>query len=794
MQPWGFSVKIGAMKRGPLVKCLPLLLLVMLASCNTDPKVQAKNSINSGNKFFEKAKYKEAAIMYKKALIKDPLSGEAYYRMALADLQLGALSDAVGMLRRAVELEKGNIDAHVQLANIYLYASTQDQKNGAQLVEEGAALVEKILTQDPNSYDGHRLAGQIALLKQDPKTAITELETANRSKPYQSDVVMAYYEALVRDNQEPAAEKMARDFVAKEKTFAPIYDRLYVQYMNTKRLADADAILKLKVDNNPKSANYLLQLAAHYAGTNRRPEMDAVMQRLTDEKQFPDGHLLAGDFYFLRLKETDPAKKQYEAGVAAFPKDKAAYQKRLVELYATTNNAAQANQLLAAILKENPKDSDAIEMRAALMLTSSDPAQINQAALDLQSMAAKTPSNPVLKLNYAKALLAQLALNARDPNNHDRSKLDQARLQLEDAIKLRPGFVAARELLTKVYIAKPDMPKALQAAEDLLQIDPKNLTGHLTRSAALLSMGSGAKAREELELTGKLYPDNADARYQVGVMAWQDKDYKKAEQVFAAMSHDNPRDPRGLFGITETLAAQNRMNDAIKEMDKAIASEPDRNDLILARANFYVRAQRYDEAIAAFKKMLEKDPNSADLLYRLGETYARKGDINLAAETFRKDVQAAPNNTLPLLKLGLILESTGPAEQAKAIYEQILKIDPNQAIALNNLAFRKAEEGTDLDGALAMAQKARQLAPNANALADTLGWIYIKKSQSAEAERIFKELVVKEPTNYQFHYHYGMALDQKGDKASAKRELQIALKNNPSKDDAKKIQDMLSRL
>jgi Flp pilus assembly protein TadD len=192
--------------------------------------------------------------------------------------------------------------------------------------------------------------------------------------------------------------------------------------------------------------------------------------------------------------------------------------------------------------------------------------------------------------------------------------------------------------------------------------------------------------------------------------------------------------------------------------------------------------------------MLEKQPASADLLYRLGETYLRKGDINLAAETFRKDVQAAPNNTLPLLKLGLILETTGPADQAKAIYEQILKLDPNQPIALNNLAYRKAEEGTDLDSALAMAQRARQAAPDAASMADTVGWIYIKKNQSAEAERIFKDLVIKEPANYQFHYHYGMALSQKGDKTSAKRELQTALKNNPSKDDAKKIQDMLSQL
>ncbi|HSP67474.1 MAG TPA: tetratricopeptide repeat protein [Bryobacteraceae bacterium] len=770
------------------------MLLVLLASCSRDPKVQAQNSVNSGNKFFDRGKYKEAAIMYKKALSKDQRFGEAYYRLALTDLKLGSLGEAVGMFRRAVELQPDNMDAAVQLANIYLFASTQDQKNGPELIEEGATLVEKILTKDPNSYDGHRLAGQIALLKKDPKTAIKELETSNRIKPYQNEVALAYFEALVRDNQEEAAEKMARDFISKEKTFAPIYDRLYIQYMIAKRMGEADAILKLKVENNPKSPNYLLELAAHYAITNRRPDMEAVLQRLTDEKQFPNGHLLAGDFYLIRLRETEPAKKQYEAGMAAVPKDKLVYQKRLVELYAGTGSNVEANKLVAAILKENPKDADGIAMRAALMLTSGDAAQINQAAVDLQSLVAKDPNNHLLKLNYAKALLAQLILDQRDPNKHDRSKLEQARLQLEDAIKVRPDFVAGRELLLRVYMAKPDLPKALQASEDLLQMDRNNLTGHLTRSAALLAMGSNAKAREELDTITKLYPQNPDARYQIGVMAWQDKDYKKAEQVFVALNHDNPRDPRGLFGITETLAAQNRMNDAIKEMDKAIAAEPERTDLVLGRANFYVRAQRYDEAIAAYKKLLEKEPGSADLLFRLGEAYARKGDINLAAETFRKDIQAAPNNTLPLLRLGLILETTGPPEQAKAVYEQILKIDPNHAVALNNLAFRKAEEGTDLDSALAMAQKARQISPNATAMADTVGWIYIKKNQSADAERIFKDLVVKEPANYQFHYHYGMALSQKGDKASARRELQIALKSNPSKDDAKKIQDMLSQL
>ena len=195
---------------------------------------------------------------------------------------------------------------------------------------------------------------------------------------------------------------------------AAIYDRLYIQYMTEKRLDDAEQILKLKTENNPKSASYLLQLAAHYVVVNRRPDMDAVMQRLTDVKQFPDGHLLAGDFYFRRLREYDLARQQYEAGSAAFPHDKLVYQKRLVELYANSGSSVQANQLADALLKENPKDNDLIAMHAALLLTSGKPDQINQAAIDLQSLVAKNPGNHLLKVNYARALLAQFTLDKGD--------------------------------------------------------------------------------------------------------------------------------------------------------------------------------------------------------------------------------------------------------------------------------------------------------------------------------------------------------------------------------------------
>ena len=115
------------------------------------------------------------------------------------------------------------------------------------------------------------------------------------------------------------------------------------------------------------------------------------------------------------------------------------------------------------------------------------------------------------------------------------------------------------------------------------------------------------------------------------------------------------------------------------------------------------------------------------------------------------------------------MDGTGRREQAKPIYEQILKIEPDHPVALNNLAYIKAEEGVDLDEALTMAQRARQKLPNSAYIKDTLGWIYIKKNLSADAVLVFKDLVQEEPANPQFHYHYGMALLQKGDKPMAKK-------------------------
>ena len=393
--------------------------------------------------------------MYRRALQKDLRFGEAYYRLALAEINLAAYGDAVRSLRRAVELEPDNTDAAVKLADIYMVAVT---RTGTQprLAEgsEGAgrqagAKESEVLRRAP-----HRGA-DCALLQNDAAGAVEQIEAATQIKPDETDLAMAYFQALVANKQADQAEKMGLTVIDKNKNFAPMYDVLYFYYMKAKRVPEAE--------RHPEAEGGKQSEAVATTGCNwRRIICSRKQKRSSSKKPFRAAErmksnirkaiLLAGDFYFYRTRDFDGRAQQYEAGEKAFPQG-------TVDLPKAAGGTAgdapgknpEANQMLATILKENPKDSDAVAMRAALMLTTGDLAQINQAVNDLQSLVAKTPDNHLLRFNLARAYLAK-------------NDLDQARLQLEAAVKLRPDFVVARDMLARVYLARKRLRQGVEGS------------------------------------------------------------------------------------------------------------------------------------------------------------------------------------------------------------------------------------------------------------------------------------------------------------------------------------------
>jgi Flp pilus assembly protein TadD len=208
-------------------------------------------------------------------------------------------------------------------------------------------------------------------------------------------------------------------------------------------------------------------------------------------------------------------------------------------------------------------------------------------------------------------------------------------------------------------------------------------------------------------------------------------------------------------------------------------------------------AGQYDKAVSTYQSLLAKvaEPRlQSDLWTRIGESYLRKGDIQQAINSLEKARQGQPNNTVLTTNLGMLYEMENKSDVARKYYEMSIKVDPNNPLALNNLAYLISQTNGDLDQALTYATRAKQRLPEHSEVNDTLGLIYIRKNLTDQAIDTFRTLVVKAPQNPTYHYHYAMALLQKGDRDTAKKECLSALADKPNKQQENEIRQLMAKV
>src|SRR5215831_5043542 len=578
-----------------------LAILVGLASCSRDPNVVKKRYLESGNKYFEKARYKEASIQYRNALKRDPKYGAAHYKLGLVSLKVSDIAGAVPSLRKAVELipadQPDHWDAVIKLTEIYLAYS----KGEKQLMDEVEKYTKEMLKRDPNSFDGHRLVGDYNYFQATEKykakhpdegkafleAAIEEYSKADSAKPGQVMVSMQLARALAAKGDFPSAEARYNAIIAKDKTYQYAYTELYRIYLFQNKRAEAEQLLKTAFDNNPKQFGFLTLLAMHYYGLQRRDEMVGVLNQIKSHaKEYDQAYLTVGDFY-LRMGDGDSAIREYREGIAKDAKKKATYQKRVIEVLMRQGKRNEAADLNAEILKADPNDNDAKGLAATFLLDKGD---IAKALAELQSVVTRAPDNPVSRYNLGRAHAA-------------RGEWEQARQQFVKAIELRPDYVMARLALAQLQVTRGEFDAALKTAEAILAIDRGNVNARLVESAALMGQKKFGDSRTMLDAMLKQYPGSPDVMFQLGVVNLAENKFKEAEDAFRRAYQLNPANSRGLMGLVETSMAQNKTDEAIKILQTESDKAPNRVDLMLALGNTAVRAGKYDMAIQTFNRI-----------------------------------------------------------------------------------------------------------------------------------------------------------------------------------------------
>jgi tetratricopeptide (TPR) repeat protein len=764
-----------------------LTAIISVVGCNTDPDAAKKKYVERGNAYAEKGKYKEALIMYRNALKKDSKYGEAYYRAGLVELRVATeANDMTGKFLaardfyRGIEFQPDNMDAYGKLTDIFIEAYIRDRRHPLEYVTEMKSLQERLAKRHPTSYEYLRLSGYLALSDNKKKDAISFFTQADKLKPSEPDVTLILMRTLQQDNQPQEAERIGKVTLEKNPKNMAMYDALFMLYLSQQRMSDAEKIVQDKVRAFPDNANAYLQLASFYMANRKNDEMRRTIDTLTqDPKRFPKGYENAGDFY-LRTRHMDDALRVYRAGMEKYPDRKADFLQRIIEVYTLEGNLVEANKLFAELKKDRPNDDNTLAIGATLRMLGGKKDELQGALDDLQALMTRRPSDPVIRFNLGRAYLM-------------RGNSQQAAIQFEEAIKIKPDYVQPQLSLAEILAGKREFGRVIQITDEVLQTEPANRQAQLLRTRALLGIGEFKTARNELNGMLKDDPNLTEAKLQLAVLDNVTQNPKGAEASYRAI-YEKTKDSRALIGLAQSLVTQNRTEDAIKLLSDEVKRDPSRSDYRIILGNLCVKAGKYNEAVSQYNEILKNDPKDSDTWVRLGETQRISGDKQAAMAAFKKALDVSPNNTNALLQLGMLYDGMGQYKESQPLYQRVLRTDAENGVALNNMAFVMAENGGDLDAALNMAQRAKQRLPQQLDVLDTLGWIYMKKNLSDSAIQLFREIVRQDPNRSTFRYHLGMALAQKGNKVEAKRELDTALTKKPDREEEAKIRELMAKL
>jgi tetratricopeptide (TPR) repeat protein len=764
----------------PKFVCLCVLIVALAGAWGCGATKQSY--VAKGNQLFARARYEEAALNYRAAIQRDASFGEAYYRLGLTAVKLNQPREAYQASFRAVQLLPGNVSAKKNFADICLSLYLADPNHSQTLYNQIDKLSNEFLGANRKSYEGLMLKGYLASTDRKPKEAIEYLRAALRLNSSNAGVVTEFAHLLIQNGGALEGEQMARNLVFRKKTsYGPAYDLLHGFYLNAKQPVEAESVLQAKVNNNPKNADYILELATHYNLEHNTPAMAAALQRLLDAPQdFPQAPLWVGDFY-LRLRDYPAAINYYQQGASSSPdpKTKVVCEIRNVLAVLREGKQDEALSLAERFQKENPKDTAVLRTHADLLLGRGHAGDADVIVREFQTLSDENPNDAVLRMQLGRAYLLQ-------------GNLESARKQFLEAVQRRNDLTAARYELARVNLIQHHPQDAVQQASAILKTLPNDRQARLLYATSLIGAGDGETARAVLARLIKDFPQDSEPQIQLGLLALAGKNFTQAIQILGKYRANG--DARTFTALASAYLHEKQFEPARVILTEGLGKWPESSALLEQLANTESLSGHYDLALTQYQKALSFDPKSIDLRRSMAAVCDLQGDHSRALAMYQEAHRMAPDDVAAAVGVADALARAGRVDEAKAMYQSVAKAHPENAPALNNVAFFLADTGGDLDEALRLASAALAKIPGQPSFSDTIGYIYLKKGMLDSAIESFRNLAHRYPESASFHYHLGLALFQKGEKAVARKELQAALADHPSAQDTTRIRELLNEI
>ena len=752
------------------------LTAAFLTGCSRDPNVRKQKYFESGQRYFAKGKYREAAIQFRNATEVDPTFAAAHYQMAEAFSKLQDWQHAYSELNRTIELQPDNYKAHQEIATL-LIASGQPE--GLKLAQDHADVLQKKF---PNDAETHIVLSSLLGKEKKYNEAITEAKNAITLSPNNGDYYLRLAVLQAEANLPDAAEENFKKAIDLKATTLNPHLALAGFYQGRSRYAEAEQQVQQVIASDPKDADSRAALVKLYMAEGKRAEAESFLKQV--KQQFPDnsvGYRMLGDFYYA-VGDLDKATAEYESLYHDHPKD-LLVEKNYVQLLLLKNRLDDAKKINDATLKAHAKDPEALTFRGEIQMRQGKP---GDAVQTLQSVVS---SNPGMAMAHYQLGLAEAQTG----------DMDRAATEWRQGVQLNPSMVEAHRALAAYAMQKKDMSGLEQEATQIIGLQPASADGYALRAFTFTQRKQFAGSEQDARKAIELAPQSAIGYLQMGNLRVAQGKLAESESWFKqAMTHD-PTSSDGLHNLMQVYVAEKHPEKAIAAAQEQIKLGPNNSAFYTLLGSTQMTSKDYAGAQASLQKAVELNKTNPEAYLLLIRSQYLAGNYDAGLATCASAERDNPKVSAFFALEGSGHESKHDLEAARSAYQKALDLRRDDPAISNNLAYVLLETNSNPDLALQLAQTARRAMPENANVADTLGWAFYQKGVNQSAISMFQEAIKlaaknKEPESATYHYHLGLAYEKAAQPSQAKENFERVLKINPNYADAADVKKHLAQL
>jgi tetratricopeptide (TPR) repeat protein len=625
--------------------------------------------------YLELDKPQQGISELKKMIERYPRYVPAYFTLAYAYMREGWSDEAIALCQKGLELSPNNVKGLEILAKANITTKNFDEAERAYEnlikarpgrvadllslaslkinkgeIDQAYEICNEVLKINEKNVNAHSLKGFCYIRKGKIDNAIEEFRQVIQIDPLNISGHLNLAKIYSSVSRFEEAEEELLNLIELKPDYKDVQKELGNLYFVQGKYDKAIEFFTKILNENPHDLHTNLSLAGTYFAKEDYEQALKILEPFRKNPKFDDNlklHSFLATIYF-KLNDNEEAEKEYRKVLAIDPHFRPAYDLGLV--YMDQGKAEESIEVYKQALKINP---DLTEMMLHLAIAQQKNGLYNEALDSIMN---------IIKLEQQNYSLYFIQINI---------------------LAAKGDYEKAESILAEIPEITDEVRDSYKNVIDMCRQDKESgrkLAYMLNQMKIYRSRGWINQAIELAKETNKMVPENVLPLAFLAEVYNDEKDYDNMKKMLDKILAVDPNSFIGNLRTSRYYSMNNKFNEAIKYLNKAVEVKSENATLLLDLGILYEKNKDVDNAIITYKKVLELAPERYRAMNNLAWLLSEyKKDYDQAESYSRQALDLAPKNGAVADTYGWILYQKGEYQKAKEILELAQRYLPSNS-------------------------------------------------------------------------------------------------------------------